>query len=226
MCLIHSFALTFNINIRIWGEGEMSHYVVQGETGGACAVSCLRVTVTTFDPWVWKIWQFYGLWLIYLLLGETGGRELGSLDIVWSCQERQKVLSACDYADNQPESPSTYFWLEIRWWNWQTQDELGSCVLQCHHKGEKLSWIALWGYTLGGLIFLKQIIKKKSTIQHSISTMITYFLIKGSIRVSNISIFNEIPHLNSKYKARFKRLLFNSPYFFWEFFFFKVILKL
>lgn len=54
----------------------------------------------------------------------VGGKLWRVLTSYDGVRKNWNLKLACAYADNQPGSPSTYFWLKIGRWNWQTQNEL------------------------------------------------------------------------------------------------------
>lgn len=130
-------------------------------------VDDFRITVTALEIEVYKTWKQCMAPADRLALWKKPAwwkRFMKSLDIVWWCQEKKKVTLACDYADNQAEWPSTYFWLEIRWWNWQTQDESQSGALEWHHKWAKLTWISLWSILRESEYFWSRKTKPKYTM--------------------------------------------------------------
>lgn len=76
----------------------------------------------------WRTWRWLcGLWL----MGQSSGKTLNGRRELWrvltlydGVRKNWNLKLACAYADNQPGSPSTFFWLEIGLRNSQTQDEL------------------------------------------------------------------------------------------------------
>lgn len=81
------------------------------------------------DRCPWRMWRWLcGLWLIEQSSFRKSwmvGRELWRvLTLYDGVRKYWNLKLACAYADNQPGSPSTYFWLNIGWWNSQIQDEL------------------------------------------------------------------------------------------------------
>lgn len=76
-------------------------------------------------------------WLCSLwLMGQSTLKMLNGIRELWGVltwhdgiRKNWSLKLACAYADNQPGSPCTYFWLKYGWWNRETQDKLGMWLL-------------------------------------------------------------------------------------------------
>lgn len=115
-----------NASVHIWGRMNSPTWFnvqvimpAQGYIGVNASV--WSVSMENVEMIVWPLTD--GTELLQKEL--NGGRELWRvLTLYDDVRKNWNLKLACAYADNQPGSPSTYFWLKTGWWNSQIQDEL------------------------------------------------------------------------------------------------------